>query len=563
MKRKFISILLSMTLCMGCMLIAPVAAGAASISVTLPNFRVTLNGEVFNNDYSRYPLIVYKDITYFPMTYNDCRFLGIESTWTGDTTGLFIDSTGVTAAFNPYLTSQRNGRSYTAMIPAFPISVNGKAVDNSKEEYPIISFRDITYFPMTWKYCVDQFGWDYTFDAGSGLVITSANPKLSQIPVPQNRLPGTGWIYDDEGKKNSSVMAKNGFMYYTDDKGAVRQAPLTDPTNSKPVFQLGIWSYGDGAQFDSHHFYEENGKAHLFFHSGGAVMGSDHRYLLKEDGQTQKIQSSYYETTLIGGKLYMYWRGPTPGPGNLRVQDADKIDVESFPLALGSADYWYYSLTDITGLPIFELIGDELYVRAAKVIANQRPKPGEMSSTGDYTLDEPAVYKVNISTNETTRVNEAKGSVVNAQIAGDYLYYICEEPDGDSRATYSAYKHSLKEGTETLIGDLKAEKIWQFRFAAVGDHVYYVNDGGLYRFGENVNLNPKAELLTINVTGGNREYLGCTFRETTDSKYRVMVFDKPGKAVFKTSDCGSNVMVEGNTLYFYNITTETLCTTNI
>jgi len=42
-----------------------------------------------------------------------------------------------------------------------------------------------------------------------------------------------------------------------------------------------------------------------------------------------------------------------------------------------------------------------------------------------------------------------------------------------------------------------------------------------------------------------------------------MVFDKSGNVVFKTSDSGSNVVVEGNTLHFYNITTETLCRTKI
>jgi len=105
--------------------------------------------------------------------------------------------------------------------------------------------------------------------------------------------------------------------------------------------------------------------------------------------------------------------------------------------------------------------------------------------------------------------------------------------------------------------------MWQTPFAVVGEHVYYVNAGGLYRFGENVNLNPKAEVVSISITGNNREFLVCTFKETQDSKYRVMVFDKSGKVVFKTSDSGNNVVVEGNTLYFYNITTETLCKTII
>ncbi len=53
------------------------------VSVNLPAFKVTINGEVADNNFSQYPLIVYKDITYFPMTYNDCRFLALESYWKG------------------------------------------------------------------------------------------------------------------------------------------------------------------------------------------------------------------------------------------------------------------------------------------------------------------------------------------------------------------------------------------------------------------------------------------------------------------------------------------------
>ncbi len=67
----------------------------------------------------------------------------------------------------------------------------------------------------------------------------------------------------------------------------------------------------------------------------------------------------------------------------------------------------------------------------------------------------------------------------------------------------------------------------------------------------------------MNITGDKQEYLACTFIETPDSKYRIMVFDKSGKVVFKTSDVGANIIVEGNTLYFYNITTGTLCKTTI
>ena len=41
-----------------------------------------------------------------------------------------------------------------------------------------------------------------------------------------------------------------------------------------------------------------------------------------------------------------------------------------------------------------------------------------------------------------------------------------------------------------------------------------------------------------------------------------MIFDKSGDVVFKTSDRAyvRNITIEGETLYFYNITTGTICT---
>ena len=49
-------------------------AMAANVQATLPSFPVTLNGTVIDNSYRQYPLLVYNNITYFPMTYYDCRF---------------------------------------------------------------------------------------------------------------------------------------------------------------------------------------------------------------------------------------------------------------------------------------------------------------------------------------------------------------------------------------------------------------------------------------------------------------------------------------------------------
>ena len=149
-------------------------AYATSVQVTLPTFDVTLNGIKIDNAIRQYPLIVYKDITYFPMTYDDCRFLGLESDYTTQT-GLDIDKTDIGGRYNDYKMQAINPKKATAQTVAFPIRLNGKTIDNSKEAYPLLIYKDITYFPLTWRFAVEEFGWNYSFDHSSGLVINSNN----------------------------------------------------------------------------------------------------------------------------------------------------------------------------------------------------------------------------------------------------------------------------------------------------------------------------------------------------------------------------------------------------
>ena len=165
----------------------PGAFAAQSVGVSLPTFKMTMNDVQINNSERLYPIIVYRDITYVPMTYNDSRFLGLETKWSADT-GLQVNKISEQIPYNPnkgYLnTSLEN-----AVLPDFQIKVNGKDIDNNSEAYPLLVFRDITYFPLTWRFMVDSFGWTSSFDLTNGLVITSkagstasTNP-ISTIPV--------------------------------------------------------------------------------------------------------------------------------------------------------------------------------------------------------------------------------------------------------------------------------------------------------------------------------------------------------------------------------------------
>ncbi|WBW50242.1 hypothetical protein O6R05_01485 [Peptoniphilus equinus] len=174
-------------------LASPLAVFAADVSVsaTIPDFPVNLNGIEFKpnvptnfnglefnpDEDAQYPLLVYKDITYFPMTTFHSTILNVNTNWTSSD-GLVIDKgqwdVPKQFAYDKPRPS-KNKKNQRAKIVTEKVTVNGKVFDTENEPYPLLFFRDITYFPLTWRFAVDEFGWDYTFDAKKGLNIRADN----------------------------------------------------------------------------------------------------------------------------------------------------------------------------------------------------------------------------------------------------------------------------------------------------------------------------------------------------------------------------------------------------
>jgi hypothetical protein len=193
-------------LCILCILLFPTAVSAKSAMVTIPSFPITVNGQVMENTYNQYPLLLYKDITYFPMAYDYARFLGVKANWYetsreyGDKSVLFVgvaedrsNQLKISSAKTP------NKKSYTATVAEYGIALNTtnpkKYLDNRKEEYPILNFRGVTYFPLTWRFAVEEFGWEYSYDKRNGLRIESGNPFRPIISdgIIGSTLPRAAW----------------------------------------------------------------------------------------------------------------------------------------------------------------------------------------------------------------------------------------------------------------------------------------------------------------------------------------------------------------------------------
>ena len=107
---------------------------AQEVSVSLPNFKITMNDVRIDNADRLYPIIVYRDITYVPMTYNDSRFLGLETKWEASS-GLEVNKISEQKSYNP---NRGYASSYleSAILPNFRIRVNGKEINNQSETYP-------------------------------------------------------------------------------------------------------------------------------------------------------------------------------------------------------------------------------------------------------------------------------------------------------------------------------------------------------------------------------------------------------------------------------------------
>lgn len=167
MKKTVITLLVAFSLVFS-------VANAEAVNIIFPKFAVNVNQQKIDNTNNLYPIIVYKDISYFPMTYKHARFLGLSADWDKKSRSLTVQKNNAKGDYFHYSASSKS-QTNLAYLPNFKIIVNGKAVDNKSEKYPLLVYNNITYFPLTWRFCHDEFGWQYNFSQQNGLVINSDN----------------------------------------------------------------------------------------------------------------------------------------------------------------------------------------------------------------------------------------------------------------------------------------------------------------------------------------------------------------------------------------------------
>ena len=498
---------------------------AESAAVTLPDFAVTLNGVAIDNSHRQYPLLVYKGMTYFPLTYDDSRFLGLETGWTEEA-GLTVERTNVSAVYKEALAGS-NSRSLKARTVDFPVMVNGEKAQ-ADGTYPFLDFRGVTYIPLTWHYCTELFGWEQHFEAKEGLVITSNNPQINGI-----RLKHGIWQRDASWKQPLLLAA--GQLWVQDGQEIVTM-PLTAPEKRTVV--------ATSSQAEEMGRFVKVGEAPYF--TEGGLNGQ--RYLLLPDGKWEKIAQGVYRIGNWEITLAAVDRDKT---GNLTIRSLQSGHTVA-------ADTRYHYDTDVSQLDFHQLIqsGDRLYLTC---IDPQSTK-GTM------------ICQVQLATGETTVIGYGGELVLD----GGWLYYVGYD---DARGRDAYYRYSLASGlTEqvpvdhqmydmalanvytVLQGQLYYKDFTQFflepptglteqeqeQYDLKRRQANHSGDGDLYRQGETTSLNPGGHVVELAQAG---DYVYAIFtprEEQAAAPYRLMIFDRQGKAVFKTTDDVSCVSISGH-----------------
>lgn len=148
----------------------PVYAATSSVSVEIAPFSVTFAGQKVGSANDEYPCLLYRNITYVPLTYYGCSAMGLQSEWTRET-GLIITPSEKYGTYCMIPATSENEGNLSAKVATMPITLCGTKINNKKEAWPFLSFRDVIYMPATWHNFYDLLGRNYVFSNETGLSV--------------------------------------------------------------------------------------------------------------------------------------------------------------------------------------------------------------------------------------------------------------------------------------------------------------------------------------------------------------------------------------------------------
>ena len=238
------------------------------------------------------------------------------------------------------------------------------------EPYPLLTFRDVTYFPLTWRFAVDMFHWEYSFDSENGLVINSANHKIKMLDLSSLEMNSLYDGFTCDGEYYYHHNSANGNIYRT---------PVDDLGKQEVIHHIGSGTPA-GLGFS-------DGKVFLNYRSGGATHGTTYQYYINKDKTLTEVTLPH--SSSVGASTHYYAYG-----------DGFKADLSFFT---GLWDFSYFigeNETEVEMPGVFfgtqgrhlssevippQIVGDNIYVigykgeEETKILYSINVKNGEIT----------------------------------------------------------------------------------------------------------------------------------------------------------------------------------------
>ena len=165
--RKLIKIA-TLFICLSQIVLIPAVYAEENVPVTIVDFPVCINYELYNihresnkMEYCEYPMLLYKDLVYLPLTYYNCNLIGV--TLELKDGQAFINKADFQSPML-YISDQQNeapDNPLNEQKAPFTVNVNDMVYDDA--DYPVLFYKDIIYLPLTWTVVHDAMGGGYTF----------------------------------------------------------------------------------------------------------------------------------------------------------------------------------------------------------------------------------------------------------------------------------------------------------------------------------------------------------------------------------------------------------------
>lgn len=152
-----------------------------TVTVSLPDVPVTINGQQWDNRDADYPLLSYHDTIYLPAP--AAKSLGLKMERTQDA-GLSVSVTGIAEDYTPQKRRTPSPERNTAAVFNSAVTVAGTPFDNDDTLCPFLEYRGVPYLPLTEALCTGPLCLDYERSA-AGLSLRTTG----RLRAPTNALP--------------------------------------------------------------------------------------------------------------------------------------------------------------------------------------------------------------------------------------------------------------------------------------------------------------------------------------------------------------------------------------